>query len=63
VKKKTNWPFFIIASGITVVWQIYEISTATEALRQALAILQYVVVGLAAISCIGSIGMYLSGKP
>jgi hypothetical protein len=63
VKKKTNWPLLILASGATAVWQTWDISTATEAPRQALAILQYVILGMATMSCVVSIGMYLSGKP
>jgi hypothetical protein len=63
VKKKTNWPVLILASGVTAVWQFYDITTATEAPRQALAILEYIVLALSVVSCVGSIGMYLSGKP
>jgi hypothetical protein len=63
VKKKTNWPLLIVASGVTAVWQFYDITTATEAPRQALAILEYVILGMATVSCVGSIAMYLAGKP
>ena len=63
VKKKTNWPLLILASGVTAVWQFWDITTATEAPRQALAILQYFILAMAVVSCVGSIGMYLSGKP
>jgi hypothetical protein len=63
VKKKTNWPLLIVASGVTAIWQFWDITAATEAPRQALAILQYVVLAMAVVSCVGSIGMYLSGKP
>jgi hypothetical protein len=62
MKKNTNWPLLILASGVTAVWQFYDITTATEAPRLALAILQYVLLTMAVVSCIGSIGMYLSGK-
>jgi len=63
VTKKTNWPVLILASGVTAIWQFYDITTATEAPRQALAILEYIVLALSVASCVGSIGMYLSGKP
>jgi hypothetical protein len=63
LKKKTNWPLLILASGATAIWQAYDLSTATEAPRQALAILQYIILGMAAVSCLVSIGMFLSGKP
>ena len=62
MKKKTNWPLLILASGVTAVWQIYDLSTATEAPSQALAILNYVLLGMATFGCIGSIAMYLSQK-
>ena len=62
VKKKTNWPLLILASGVTAVWQIYDLSTATEAPSQALAILNYVLLGMATFGCIGGIAMYLSQK-
>ena len=63
MKKKTNWPVLILASGVTAIWQFYDITTATEAPRQALAILEYIVLALSVVSCVGSIAMYLSGKP
>jgi hypothetical protein len=63
MKKKTNWPLLILASGATAVWQFHDITTATEAPRQALAVLQYVILAMSVVSCVGSIGMYLSGKP
>ena len=63
MKKKTNWPLLIVASGATAIWQFWDITTATEAPRQALAILQYLLLAMATVSCVGSIGMYLSGKP
>ena len=63
MKKKTNWPLLIVASGVTAVWQFWDITTATEAPREGLAILQYVILAMAVVSCVGSIGMYLSGKP
>ena len=62
MKKKTNWPLLILASGVTAVWQFYDITTATEAPRLALAVLQYVLLTMAVVSCIGLIGMYLAGK-
>ena len=60
--KKTKLPLTILTSGVVAVWQIYDINTATEAPSYALAILQYLLLALASISCIGSIGLYLSGK-
>jgi hypothetical protein len=62
MKKKTNWPLLMLASGVTAVWQIWDLSTATEAPSQALAILQYTLLALATFSCVGAIAMYLSEK-
>ncbi len=55
MKKKTNRPVLILASGVTSIWQFYDITTATKAPRQALAILQYIILPMAAASCVGSI--------
>ena len=63
MQKKTNWPLLILVSGVTAVWQIYDLSTATEAPSQALAILNYTLLAMATFGCIASIGMYLAGKP
>jgi hypothetical protein len=62
VKKKTNWPLLIAASGVTAVWQFWDITTATEAPGQVLAILQYLLLAMATVSCVGSTAIYLSGK-
>ena len=62
-EEKTNWPVLIFASEVTAVRQLYDITTATEAPRQAFTILQYIVLAMAVVSCAGSIGMYLPGKP
>ena len=62
MKKKTNWPLLMLASCVTAVWQIYDLTTATEAPSQALAILQYTLLALATFSCVGAIAMYLSEK-
>ena len=41
-------------------WLIYDMATATEAPRQAVAILQYTLLGMALIGAIGCGVMYLS---
>jgi len=63
VKKPTNWPVLILTSGATSAWLIYDINTATEAPRQALAILQYVLLAMSAGSCLDSIAMVLAKQP
>ena len=62
MKKKTTWPLLMLASGATAAWQIWDLSTATEAPSLALAFLQYTLLALATFSCVGSIAMYLSEK-
>jgi hypothetical protein len=61
VKKPTNWP--LLMSGATSAWLIYDINTATETPRQALAILQYILLATSVGSCLGSIVMHLAKKP
>jgi hypothetical protein len=63
LKKQTNWPMLILTSAATSAWLIYDIDTATEAPRQALAILQYFLLAMSAASCLGSIAMYLAKQP
>lgn len=62
-KKPTNWPMLMLVSGATSAWLIYDINTATEAPRQALAILQYILLAMSAGSCLGAVVMYLSKQP
>ena len=49
-------------SGITAVWLLYEMATATEAPRRALAILQYGLLACALIGLTGSLVMLASEK-
>lgn len=54
----SKWPKLMLMSGITSTLLIYEITSATEAPSQALAILQYGLLACALIGLIGSVVMY-----
>jgi hypothetical protein len=57
-----KWPKVMLMSGLTCAWQLYDIATATEAPRQAVAILQYGVLTLGLIALIGSVVMAAQEK-
>jgi hypothetical protein len=57
-----NWRWLAAISGAAGAWQIYEIATATEAPRQALALMQYFSVGCALVGFVGSLIMLAKGK-
>ena len=52
----------MLMSGITSVWLLYEMATATEAPSRALAILQYGLLACARIGLVGSLVMLASEK-
>jgi hypothetical protein len=52
----------MLMSAATSAWQIYEIATATEAPRQAVAILQYGLLAFALTGLAGSLVMAASQK-
>jgi hypothetical protein len=56
----SKWPKVMLMSAATSAWLIYDMTTATEAPRQALAILQYGLLGCALVGLIGSLVMYAS---
>jgi hypothetical protein len=53
-------PKIMPMSGLTSAWLLYDIATATEAPRQAVAILQYGLLACAVIGLLGSIVMAAS---
>jgi hypothetical protein len=57
-----NWAWLAALSGGAGAWQIYEIATATEAPRQALALTQYFSVGCVLVGFVGSLVMLAKGK-
>jgi hypothetical protein len=50
---------WMIGLSVVVVWQVYEIATATEAPSQALAFLQYFLLACGLIGLVGGVVMYL----
>jgi hypothetical protein len=52
----------MLMSTATSAWLIYDIATATEAPRRALAILQYCLLACALIGLAGSLVMFASQK-
>jgi hypothetical protein len=58
----SRWPKIMLMSGLTSAWLLYDIATATEAPRQAVALLQYGLMACALIGLVGSIVMAASEK-
>lgn len=56
----SKWPKVMLMSGLTSAWLLYDMATATEAPRQAVAVLQYGLLACALIGLIGSIVMAAS---
>ena len=57
-----KWPKVMLMSGLTSAWLLYDIATATEAPRQAVAMLQYGLLAGALIGLIGSVVMAAQEK-
>jgi hypothetical protein len=57
---KSNYGRTALIAGATACWLIYDIASATEAPRQSVAVLQYVLLTMALIGAIGSAAMYFS---
>jgi hypothetical protein len=58
----SKWPKLMLMSGVTSVWLVYGMATATEAPSPALAILQYALLACALIGLVGSLVMLASEK-
>ena len=58
----SKWPKLMLMSGATSAWLLSDMATATEAPRQAVAILQYCLLAGALIGLIGSIVMAATEK-
>ena len=54
----SKWPRLTLMSGMTSAVLIYEITSATEAPSQALALLQYGLLACGLIGLVGSLVMY-----
>lgn len=57
-----KWPKLMLMSGITSIWLLYDIATATEAPRLVLAILQYSLLTCTVVALIGSAVMYATDR-
>jgi hypothetical protein len=57
-----KWPKVMLMSGLTSAWLLYDIATATEAPRPAVAMLQYGLLAGALIGLIGSVVMAAQEK-
>ena len=55
-----KWPRVMLMSGLTSAWLMFNIANATEAPRQAVAVLQYGLLACALIGLVGSIVMAAS---
>ncbi|HZC96711.1 MAG TPA: hypothetical protein VE267_11395 [Bradyrhizobium sp.] len=51
----SKWPKLMLMSAATSAWLIYDIASATEVPRQAVAILQYCLLACALVGLVGSI--------
>jgi hypothetical protein len=58
----SKWPKVMLMSAATSAWLVYDITSATEAPRQALAILQYALPACALCALIGSAVMYATDR-
>jgi hypothetical protein len=58
----SRWPKVMLMSGLTSAWLLYDMATAAEAPRQAVAVLQYGLLACALIGLVGSIMMAASEK-
>jgi len=56
----SKWPKVMLMSGLTSAWLLYDMATATETPRQAVAVLQYGLLACALIGLIGSVVMAAS---
>lgn len=54
---KGRWVRTALLTAAVAAWQIYDMATATEAPRQSLLLLQYFLLTLALIACVGSLVM------
>ena len=58
----SKWPKVMLLSAVTSLWLLYDITTATEAPRLALALLQYSLLACALIALVGSAVMHATGR-
>lgn len=59
---QSKWPRVMLMSAATSGWLIYDMTSATEAPRLALAVLQYCLLALAVVALVGSALIYATEK-
>lgn len=59
---KSKWPKVMLISTVTSGWLLYDITTATEAPRLALAILQHALLACALVALVGSVVMHATDQ-
>ena len=62
VSVNSKWPKVLLLSAVTLLWPLYDITTATEAPRLGLAILKYVLLACALAAPVGSAVMYATDR-
>jgi hypothetical protein len=58
--EKSKWAKWTLVNLVVAAWLIYDITSATEAPSQALAILQYFLLACALLGLVGSVVKYMS---
>ena len=58
----SKWPKVALMSAATSCWLLYDITTATEAPRLAVAILQYALLACSLVALIGSAVMHATDR-
>ena len=58
----SKWPRVMLLSAVTTCWLLYDMVSATEAPRQAVAILEYALLACAMVALVGSAAMYAQDR-
>ena len=58
----SKWPKVMAIGAVTTCWLLYDITTANEAPRLALAILQYALLACALVALVGSAALDATGR-
>ena len=58
----SKWPRVMLLSAVSTCFLLYDVTTATEAPRQAVAILEYVLLACAVVGLVGSAVMYATDR-
>jgi hypothetical protein len=58
-----NWGLQAALCAAVVAWQAYDIASATEEPRQAVALMQYFVIGSGLVGLVSALVLMAKGKP